>query len=113
MRSLTFTQVWLEPGLWFLGASQVLDAPRLPDTFSISYGECERVIRGSHAQPDERAGADLLDSLLARLGLVGVAAHASLFPAWPVVLAGRWVTDGGTRAARPLIAGGFAVLSAR
>jgi kumamolisin len=167
------------------------------------------VIRGSHAQPDERAGADLLDSLLARLGLVGVgsfaaagdfgstcdgqpfagvtwpasspfltavggtrlvldaannrtgevvwndlqwmsaaagagaaggglsmfstrppyqrglavpgnrravpdiAAHASLFPAWPVVLAGHWVTDGGTSAATPLIAGGFAVLSAR
>jgi subtilase family serine protease len=207
LRSLTFTQVWLDPGLWFLGASQVLDAPRLPDTFSISYGECERVIRGPHAQPDERAGADLLDSLLARLGLVGVgsfaaagdfgstcdgqpyagvtwpasspfltavggtrlvldaannrtnelvwndlqwmsaaagagggglsmfsnrppyqrglpvpgnrravpdvAAHASLFPAWPVVLAGHWVTDGGTSAATPLIAGGFAVLSAR
>jgi subtilase family serine protease len=209
LRSLTFTQVWLDPGLWFLGAAQVLDAPRLPDTFSISYGECERVIRGPHAQPESRAGAELLDSLLARLGLVGVAsfaaagdfgstcdgqpyagvtwpasspfltavggtrlvldaannrtnevvwndlqwmsanagagagggglsifsnrpsyqrglpvpggrravpdvaAHASLFPAWPVVLAGNWVTDGGTSAATPLIAGGFAVLSAR
>jgi kumamolisin len=209
LRSLTFTQVWLATQLWFLGAAQVLASPHLPDTFSISYGECERVIRGPHAPRSTRAGADLLDSLLARLGLAGVgtfaaagdfgstcegqpfagvtwpasspfltavggtrlvldaannrarevvwndltwmpadsgggaggggvssfsarppyqrglpvpgsrravpdiAAHASLFPAWPVVLAGHWVTDGGTSAATPWLAGAFAVLGAR
>lgn len=209
LRSLTFTQVWLDPELWFLGAAQVFAASRLPDTFSISYGECERDVRGPHAGSGPRAGANLLDSLLVRLGLAGVgsfasagdfgstcngqpfpgvawpasspfltavggtrlvlnaanertnevvwndltwtsanggggagggglsgfsprppyqrglafsgnrrgvpdvAAHASSFPAWPVVLAGNWVTDGGTSASSPLLAGAFAVLSAR
>jgi kumamolisin len=209
LRSLTFTQVWLDPELWFLGASEVLDAPSLPNTFSISYGECERIVRGPHAPPGDRAGAELLDSLLVRLGLAGVgtfaaagdfgstcdgqpypgvtwpasspfltavggtrlvvdrannrtnevvwndlewmsanagggaggggtsivsrrppfqrglpvpgsrravpdvSAHASSFPAWPVVLAGNWVTDAGTSAATPLLAGAFAALSAR
>jgi subtilase family serine protease len=209
LRSLTFTQVWLASQLWFLGASQVLAAPHLPDSFSISYGQCERLIRGLRAPRSQRAGADLLDSLLVRLGLAGVAsfasagdfgstcngqpyagvawpasspfltavggtrlvldsandradevawndlawmsasagggagggglstfsarppyqrglaipgnrravpdisAHASSFPAWPVVLAGHWVTDGGTSASAPFMAGAFAALSAR
>ena len=33
----------------FLGASHVLDASHLPDSFSISYGECERTIRGKES----------------------------------------------------------------
>jgi hypothetical protein len=77
MRALTFTQVWGVPGLWFLGASQVLDAPNAPGALSISYGECERAIRGPRADPASRAGANLLDSLLVRLGLAGVGAFAS------------------------------------
>jgi kumamolisin len=77
LRSLTFTQAWLSPELWFLGASQVLDAPDLPDSLSISYGECERSIRGRKSTPTTRAGADLMDSLLVRLGLAGVGAYAS------------------------------------
>lgn len=77
LRSLTFTQAWLAPELWFLGASQVLDAPDLPDSLSISYGECERTIRGRGSSPTTRAGANLLDSVLVRLGLAGVGAYAS------------------------------------
>jgi subtilase family serine protease len=77
LRSLTFTQAWLSPELWFLGASQVLDAPHLPDSFSISYGECERDIRGKGSTPTTRAGANLMDSLLVRLGLAGVGSYAS------------------------------------
>lgn len=181
---------------------------------SISYGECERSVRGRHAPPSERAGANLMDAMLVRLGLAGVSsfaaagdfgstcngqpfpgvawpasspfltavggtrlrlnaanerreevvwndtpwtsaeagggaggggysavskrppfqvqapfapaipattrravpdvsAHASMFPGWPVVLAGHWELDGGTSAATPLIAGAFAALSAR
>jgi kumamolisin len=77
LRSLTFTQAWLSPELWFLGASQVLDAPRLPDSFSISYGECERSIRGRGSTATTRAGANLMDSMLVRLGLAGVGSYAS------------------------------------
>lgn len=77
LRSLTFSQVWLSPELWFLGASQVLDAAPLPDSFSISYGECERSIRGRGSTPATRAGANLLDSLLVRLGLAGVGTFAA------------------------------------
>lgn len=77
LRSLTFTQAWPAAELWFLGAAQVLSAPDLPDAFSISYGECERDIRGTSSTPTTRAGADLLDSLLVRLGLVGVGSFAS------------------------------------
>jgi subtilase family serine protease len=207
---LTFSQTWLAPELWFLAPADVLAAPRLPDALSISYGECERRVRGPAAPPVGRAGAELMDSLLARLGLTGVSsfaaagdfgstcngqpfagvawpasspfltavggtrlaldaanerteevawndtgwtsaaagggagggghsflsgrppyqpsslvgadprravpdlsAHASMFPGWPVVLAGHWEPDGGTSAAAPLLAGAFAVLSAR
>jgi subtilase family serine protease len=77
LTSLTFSQVWLSPELWFLGASQVLDAAPLPDSFSISYGECERDIRGKGSTPTTRAGANLMDSLLIRLGLAGVGSYAS------------------------------------
>jgi kumamolisin len=42
-----------------------------------------------------------------------VAAHASMLPGWPVVIANNWVEDAGTSAAAPLTAGAFAVLSAR
>jgi hypothetical protein len=77
LRSLTFTQVWGTPGLWFLGPAQVLDAPHLPDSLSISYGVCERLVRGRGSTPDTRAGADLMDAALARLGIAGVGAYAS------------------------------------
>jgi kumamolisin len=77
LRSLEFSQVWLSPELWFLGASQVLDASPLPDSFSISYGECERTIRGRGSTPSTRAGANLMDSLFVRLGLVGVGTYAA------------------------------------
>ncbi len=210
LSSLTFAQTWLAPELWFLAPADVLDAAPLPDSLSISYGECERDVRGPHHSQAERAGANLMDAVLVRLGLAGVAsfasagdfgstcngqpypgvawpasspfltavggtrlsldaanqrtgevvwndtqwltreegglagggghsffsprppfqaadpgvppsrhravpdlsAHASTFPGYPVVLAGNWVTDAGTSAAAPLLAGAFAVLSA-
>jgi subtilase family serine protease len=77
LRSLTFTKAWLDPGLWFLGGSQVLSARPLPDTYSISYGECENSVRGPGAGPSSRAGADLMDAMLVRLGLAGVSTFAS------------------------------------
>ena len=77
LRSLEFSQVWLSPQLWFLGASQVLDAAQLPDSLSISYAECERSIRGRGSSPATRAGADLMDSLFVRLGLAGVGSYAA------------------------------------
>ncbi len=77
LRSIMFAQAWPAVELWFLGASEVLDAPRLPDSFSISYGECERQMRGQGSTPTIRAGANLMDSLLIRLGLAGVGAYAS------------------------------------
>jgi hypothetical protein len=77
LRSLTFTQVWGTPGLWFLGPAQVLDAPHLPDSLSISYGLCERLVRGRGSTPDSRAGANLMDAVLARLGIAGVGAYSS------------------------------------
>jgi hypothetical protein len=77
LRSITFTQAWLSPELWFLGVSQVLDAPDLPDSLSISYAECERSIRGRGSTPTTRAGANLMDALFVRLGLAGVGAYAS------------------------------------
>ncbi len=77
LSSLTFTQAWLSPELWFLGASHLLDASHLPDSFSISYGECERDVRGAGSTPTTRAGANLMDSILLRLGLVGVGTYAS------------------------------------
>ena len=74
---MTFTQAWLQPQLWFLGASQVLGAHALPDSLSISYGECERDIRGKGSTPTTRAGANLMDAVLVRLGLAGVGSYAS------------------------------------
>jgi subtilase family serine protease len=208
LTSLEFSQVWLSPELWFLGASQVLDAGRLPDTFSISYGECEKSVRAKGSTPSTRAGANLMDAMLVRLGLAGVgsyaasgdfgstcdgrpfsgvtwpasspfltavggtqltlnranrraaevvwndtkfesvtagataggggfsvvsprppfqrglgvpgrtrttpdvAAVASQFPGWPVVLNGHWETDAGTSAATPLVATAMAIISA-
>jgi tripeptidyl-peptidase I len=41
-----------------------------------------------------------------------VSGVASDFPGWPVVLAGHWLTDGGTSASTPLIATAMAILSA-
>ena len=76
--AITFTQADSNGDQWFLGASQVLDSRRLPDSFSISYGICESdPVNGPHGTPSNRAGADLLDSLLARLGLAGVGSYAS------------------------------------
>jgi kumamolisin len=77
LSSVTFAQTWLAPELWFLGPAEVLAAPRLPDSLSISYGECERDVRGPRAPHASRAGATLLDSILVRLGLVGVSVFAS------------------------------------
>lgn len=77
LRSLLLSQVWLDTDLWFLGASQTLAARSLPDTLSISYGECERQVRGRRAGQASRGNADLLDALLVRLGLAGVGVFAS------------------------------------
>ncbi len=75
---VTFAQAWMAPELWFLAPAAVLDAPgRLPDALSISYGECERQVRAAGAPAAARAGAALMDSVLLRLGLAGVAAFAS------------------------------------
>lgn len=208
--SVTFAQTWLAPQLWFLAPAGVLAAPRLPDALSISYGVCERDVRGRAAGQSSRGGADLMDAILVRLGLAGVsafasagdfgstcngrpfagvawpassayltavggtrlvldaanrrvdevvwndlpwlasddgggaggggsatfsprpayqrglahgagsrravpdvAAHASMLPGWPVVLAGNWIADAGTSASAPLLAGAFAAISAR
>jgi kumamolisin len=77
--SLTFTQAWPNADEWFLGAAQVLDTSPLPDSLSISYAICESEVVGRQpgATPSIRAGADLLDSLLVRLGLAGVGTYAS------------------------------------
>ena len=77
LRSLLLTQVWLTPDLWFLGPSQTLAASSLPDSLSISYGICERDIRGRRAGQAARSSADLFDALLVRLGLVGVGVFAA------------------------------------
>ncbi|HUA48195.1 MAG TPA: protease pro-enzyme activation domain-containing protein [Solirubrobacteraceae bacterium] len=77
--SLIFTQAWSGSDLWFLGAAQVLDGRQLPESFSISYGICENDVRGNgpDVTPSTRAGANLLDSVLVRLGLAGVGTYAS------------------------------------
>lgn len=75
--SVLFAQVWLTPELWFLGPADVLSRPRLPDTFSISYGECEAEVRGPSAGASTRAAARLMDALLVRLGLAGVGTFAA------------------------------------
>jgi kumamolisin len=77
--SLMFTQAWSGAAFWFLGASQVLDARHLPDSLSISYGICENAVRGHGKDATflSRAGANLLDSILVRLGLAGVGTYAS------------------------------------
>ena len=75
--SVVFAQVWLTPELWFLGPAEVLSRPRLPDTFSMSYGECETEVRGRGAGAAPRAGARLMDALLVRLGLAGVGTFAA------------------------------------
>ena len=77
LSSVTLSQVWLTTGLWFLGPAQLLAAPSLPDTFSISYGLCERDVRGRRAGAPLRSNAALLDSLVVRLGLAGVGTFAS------------------------------------
>ena len=63
----------------------------------------------SSARPPYQDGLGLRD----RRAVPDVAAHASMFPAWPVNLGRFWEPDGGTSAASPLVAAGFAVLSAR
>lgn len=75
--TVLLSQVWLTPDAWFLGASQTLAARQLPDVLSISYGECERTVRGRRAGPSSRGNAKLLDALLVRLGLAGVGTFAS------------------------------------
>lgn len=77
--SLIFTQAWSGSASWFLGVSQVLDGSRLPDSLSISYGICENDVRGTGPEvtSSSKAGANLLDSLVIRLGLAGVGTYAS------------------------------------
>jgi subtilase family serine protease len=77
--TLFFTQAWSGSASWFLGASQVLDEQRLPGSLSISYGICENDVRGTgpDVTPSTKAGANLLDSLMIRLGLAGVGTYAS------------------------------------
>jgi kumamolisin len=77
LRALEFTQVWLETSLWFLGPGQTLVSGSLPDSLSISYGICERDIRGRAAGQAGRGNADLFEALLVRLGLVGVSVFAA------------------------------------
>jgi kumamolisin len=77
LRALEFTQVWLETNLWFLGPAQTLVSGSLPDSLSISYGICERDIRGRGAGQAGRGNADLFEALLVRLGLVGVSVFAA------------------------------------
>ncbi len=78
LRGVTFAQAWLAPELWFLAPASVLDVVGpLPDALSISYGECERQVRAAGAPAAARAGAELMDSVLVRLGLAGVSAFAS------------------------------------
>jgi len=77
LRSMTFVQAWLADELWFLGFAEALRARPRPDVFSVSYGECERFVRGPRAQYATRAGARLVDALLVRLGLVGVSSFAA------------------------------------
>jgi hypothetical protein len=77
LTSLTLAQTWATPELWFLAAAHTLAARRLPDTLSISYGECERDIRGRRADAYLRASARLFDALAVRLGLAGVGVFAS------------------------------------
>ena len=60
-------------------------------------------------RPPYQAGLGLSE----RRATPDVAAHASMLPAWPVNLGRFWEPDGGTSAASPLVAAGFAVLSAR
>jgi subtilase family serine protease len=72
LSSLILTQTWLDPEFWFLGPAQTFGARRLPDTLSISYGDCERDVRGRRGTAALRGGARLFDALLVRLGLVGV-----------------------------------------
>ena len=77
LRSVMFTQTWETPEMWFLGPAQVLAAPRLPASLSISYGECEKNVRGPDAGAPSRAGARLMDAVLVRLGLAGVSTFAA------------------------------------
>lgn len=77
MRSITFTKAWADPALLFLGASQVLAERNRPDVLSISYGWCDQDVAGTGAPPAWRAGASLMNAVLVRLGLTGVAAFAS------------------------------------
>ncbi|MFN8151529.1 MAG: hypothetical protein U0R24_10460 [Solirubrobacterales bacterium] len=74
---LTFTQAWVVPDLWFIAPAQLLDAKRTPDTFSISYAECEYDVVGAGGTPSTKGGAALMDSMLLRLGLAGTATFAS------------------------------------
>lgn len=75
--AITFTQAWLGADLWFLGAAQVFDRAPVPDTLSISYAQCDRDIVGSSATPVSKASAKLMDAVLVRLGLAGVATFAA------------------------------------
>lgn len=77
MRSMTFTKAWVDPALLFLGASQVLAERNRPDVLSISYGWCDRDVEGKGATPSWLAGASLMDAILVRLGLTGVATFAA------------------------------------
>jgi kumamolisin len=77
LSSVLLAEAWGTQALWFLAPARLLALRRLPDALSISYGFCERTVLGTHANRSIRAGAHLLDSLIVRLGLAGVATFAS------------------------------------
>jgi len=72
LRAVLQTGVWGLPDLWFLGPAKLLRQRRLPDALSISYGYCRRQV-----DPGSITGVRLLDAMLVRLGLTGVAVFAS------------------------------------
>jgi subtilase family serine protease len=77
LRSVYVSEAWGTEALWFLAAAKLLALRQLPDALSISYGFCERTVLGRGSGRVARAGIQLLDSVLVRLGLAGVGTFAS------------------------------------
>lgn len=66
-------------------------------------------VSAHYARPPYQRGLPLPGT---RRMVPDVSAHASTLPGYPVVLGGNWVQDAGTSATAPLVAAGFAVVSA-
>ncbi len=77
LSSLTLVQTWEAPEQWFLGPGKLLTSKKLPDVFSISYGECDRLMYAPAKPAIGRYSASLFDALTLRLGLAGVATFAA------------------------------------